>query len=170
VRPGGGTRPRGGSTAYCLFTYTRERFAFDRPVGSNQAVKHKLADVLAAIEIARSNAYYAAWMMAQDGRDATLAAAAARLSAAATDWQRAKADAGFAAILWPKECGGRAGTPMEQIIFSQEESAYHIPTGAFIRIGVNLAGPTIMRRSRARAPGGNPGRQGRAFRQDPDRF
>jgi acyl-CoA dehydrogenase len=67
------------------------------------------------------------------------------LTRAATDWQRAKADAGFAAILWPREFGGRAGTPMEQIIFSQEESAYHIPTGAFIRIGVNLAGPTIMR-------------------------
>jgi alkylation response protein AidB-like acyl-CoA dehydrogenase len=73
-----------GGAQRCLemaVTYTRERFVFGRPVGSFQAVKHKLADVLVAIEIARSNAYYAAWMMAQAGRDATLAAAAARLSA-----------------------------------------------------------------------------------------
>ena len=26
-------------------------------------------------------------------------------------WQAKKADAGYAGITWPKECGGRGGTP-----------------------------------------------------------
>ncbi len=36
--------------------YAIERYAFGRPIGSFQAIKHKLADVYVAIELARSNA------------------------------------------------------------------------------------------------------------------
>ena len=43
--------------------YARERYAFGRPIGSFQAIKHKLADIYIAVELARSNAYYGAWAL-----------------------------------------------------------------------------------------------------------
>jgi acyl-CoA dehydrogenase len=61
--------------------YALERQAFGRPIGSFQAIKHKLADVYVAIEIARSNAYYGAWALGTDAPDLTSAASAARVAA-----------------------------------------------------------------------------------------
>ncbi len=61
--------------------YARERQAFGRPIGSFQAIKHKLADVYVAIEVARSNAYYGAWALGADAPDLTSAGAAARVAA-----------------------------------------------------------------------------------------
>ena len=40
----------------------------------------------------------------------------ARALANAKDYQRRKAEAGFAGITWSKEHGGRGGTPIEQVI------------------------------------------------------
>jgi alkylation response protein AidB-like acyl-CoA dehydrogenase len=40
--------------------YAKLRIQFGRPIGSFQAIKHKCADVLLAVETARSAAYYAA--------------------------------------------------------------------------------------------------------------
>jgi alkylation response protein AidB-like acyl-CoA dehydrogenase len=61
--------------------YALERYAFGRPIGSFQAIKHKLADVYVATELARSNAYYGAWALSRDAAELPLAAAAARISA-----------------------------------------------------------------------------------------
>jgi acyl-CoA dehydrogenase len=61
--------------------YALERYAFGRPIGSFQAIKHKLADVYVATELARSNAYYGAWALATDAAELPLAAAAARVAA-----------------------------------------------------------------------------------------
>jgi acyl-CoA dehydrogenase len=61
--------------------YAQERFAFGRPIGSFQAIKHKLADMYVAVELARSNAYYGAWALGADATDLPLAAATARVSA-----------------------------------------------------------------------------------------
>jgi alkylation response protein AidB-like acyl-CoA dehydrogenase len=61
--------------------YALERYAFGRPIGSFQAIKHKLADVYVATELARSNAYYGAWALARDAVELPVAAAAARISA-----------------------------------------------------------------------------------------
>jgi acyl-CoA dehydrogenase len=61
--------------------YALERYAFGRPIGSYQAIKHKLADVYIAIELARSNAYFGAWALAADAPDLPVAAAAARVGA-----------------------------------------------------------------------------------------
>jgi alkylation response protein AidB-like acyl-CoA dehydrogenase len=61
--------------------YALERQAFGRQIGSFQAIKHKLADVYVAIELARSNAYYGAWALGADAADLTSAAAAARVAA-----------------------------------------------------------------------------------------
>ena len=73
----------GGADA-CLemaLGYAMERYAFGRPIGSFQAIKHKLADVYVAIELARSNAYYGAWALSADAAELPLAAATARVSA-----------------------------------------------------------------------------------------
>lgn len=61
--------------------YTKERYAFGRPVASFQAIKHKFADMFAVLELARSNAYYGACALSSDAPDLPLAAATARVSA-----------------------------------------------------------------------------------------
>ncbi len=61
--------------------YALQRQAFGRPIGSYQALKHKLADCYVKLELARSNAYYGAMMLTDGGADLPLAAAAARIAA-----------------------------------------------------------------------------------------
>ncbi len=73
----------GGSQA-CLemaIGYAKERYAFSRPIGSFQAIKHKLADMYVNIEVARSNAYYGAWALSTEAAELPFAAAAARAAA-----------------------------------------------------------------------------------------
>ena len=48
--------------------YAKSRLQFGRQIGSFQAIKHKLADMLVDVEHARSAAYYAVWALA-DGSD-----------------------------------------------------------------------------------------------------
>lgn len=61
--------------------FALERYAFGRPIGSYQAIKHKLADAYIKIELARSNAFYGAMMLASGGADLALAAATSRVAA-----------------------------------------------------------------------------------------
>jgi alkylation response protein AidB-like acyl-CoA dehydrogenase len=61
--------------------YAKGRFAFSRQIGSFQAIKHKLADMYVALEIARSNAFYGAWALSCDAPELPLAAASARIAA-----------------------------------------------------------------------------------------
>ena len=70
--------------------YAKERFAFGRPIGSFQAIKHKLADVYVNVELARSNAYYGAWALHTAAAELPLAAAVARVAASEAGWQAAK--------------------------------------------------------------------------------
>jgi acyl-CoA dehydrogenase len=70
--------------------YALERYAFGRPIGSFQAIKHKLADVYVAIELARSNAYYGAWALSQGAPELPVAAAAARVAASEAFYLAAK--------------------------------------------------------------------------------
>ena len=70
----------GGAQA-CLdrtVAYVAERRQFGRAVGSFQAVKHKLADMLVAIEQARSAVYWAAGEIDAGGSEARFAAHAAK--------------------------------------------------------------------------------------------
>lgn len=59
------------------------------------------------------------------------------------EWQKKKADAGWACLQWPKEYGGRGATPIERVIWSQEEGPYSALSGTFI-IGQGMCGPTMM--------------------------
>ena len=61
--------------------YAITRYAFGRPIGSYQAIKHKLADMYVNTELARSNAYFGAWALSTNARELPLAAAAARVAA-----------------------------------------------------------------------------------------
>lgn len=62
---------------------------------------------------------------------------------AAKAWQKTKADAGWACLHWPKEYGGGARTPIERVIWGQEEGVYGTLSGMFI-IGQGMCGPTVM--------------------------
>ena len=57
-------------------------------------------------------------------------------------WQAKKAAKGYARITWPKEIGGLGGTPMQSVVYSQEESKFDVPTG-FFEIGLGMCIPTV---------------------------
>jgi len=73
----------GGSEACMSMArdYTMQRYIFARPLASYQAVKHNLADILAMLEINRSNALYAASCIEANSDDRFEAAAMARVGA-----------------------------------------------------------------------------------------
>jgi alkylation response protein AidB-like acyl-CoA dehydrogenase len=60
----------------------------------------------------------------------------------AKDWQARKHAAGFAGITWPKDWGGRGGSPIQQVIYNQEEAVYAVPRG-FFEIGLGMCIPTL---------------------------
>jgi alkylation response protein AidB-like acyl-CoA dehydrogenase len=59
------------------------------------------------------------------------------------DFQRALAEAGWAAVHWPVEYGGRGATITESAIFFEELARAGAPLPANV-LGLLLAGPTIM--------------------------
>ncbi len=63
--------------------YAKSRLQFGRQIGSFQAVKHKLADMLVDLEHARSTAYHAAWAISEASDDPALAASIAQATASA---------------------------------------------------------------------------------------
>ncbi|QMU79472.1 acyl-CoA/acyl-ACP dehydrogenase [Streptacidiphilus sp. PB12-B1b] len=74
-----------GAAEHCLaraVEYAQTREQFGRPIGSFQAIKHKLADVYVAVESARSAVHYAAWSL--DAATGAGADGGASASAAAT--------------------------------------------------------------------------------------
>ncbi len=87
--------------------YALERYAFGRPIGSYQAIKHKLADVYVRNEVARANAYYGAWALSSGDAELPLAAAAARVSACAAYWLASKENIqthGGIGFTWEADC------------------------------------------------------------------
>jgi alkylation response protein AidB-like acyl-CoA dehydrogenase len=63
--------------------YVLQRTTFGRVLGSYQAVKHRLADIFAKIELARGTSLYAAKLIESHECDLTAAAASARIAASA---------------------------------------------------------------------------------------
>ena len=58
-------------------------------------------------------------------------------------WQARKQEAGWACLTWPREYGGRDATPIQNVIWSQEEGRFRTPPNLFT-IGLGMAGPTLM--------------------------
>ena len=63
--------------------------------------------------------------------------------ARAKDFQSRKAAGGFAALSWPVEYGGRGASPVQQVIYQQEESRFLVPRGYF-EIGLGMCIPTML--------------------------
>jgi acyl-CoA dehydrogenase len=88
-------------------SYSLERIAFGRSIGSFQAIKHKLAEIYINNTIARSHCYYGAWALSRDAPELPLAAAAARAAAsdafdfAAKESSQTHGGMGFA---WEMDC------------------------------------------------------------------
>ncbi len=59
------------------------------------------------------------------------------------EWQATKADAGWACLGWPQAYGGRGASPIEQVIWQQEEGELAQLSGVFI-VGLGMCGPTLM--------------------------
>jgi alkylation response protein AidB-like acyl-CoA dehydrogenase len=79
----------------------------------------------------------------KSGRVIDTEAADAAYLEKARAWQATKAGAGFAGITWPRRWGGRGGTPMQQVIYGQEEQKFNVPRGVF-EIGLGMCIPTLM--------------------------
>ncbi len=70
-----------GGAQRCLdssVTYAGEREQFSRPIGSFQAIKHKCADMMVAVETARSALYYAACIVDDPSDDLSANASLAK--------------------------------------------------------------------------------------------
>ncbi len=73
-----------GTAQTCLdrsVVYAKERFTFGRAIGSYQALKHELTEVLRRLENSRGLQYYAGWARRDQPGEFALAASAARSSA-----------------------------------------------------------------------------------------
>jgi acyl-CoA dehydrogenase len=88
-------------------SYSLQRFAFGRPIGSFQSLKHLMADMLVAIELARSNCMFGLAALAAGDDALREAAAVARISA--TEAFRACAAGsiqvhGALGVTWESDC------------------------------------------------------------------
>jgi alkylation response protein AidB-like acyl-CoA dehydrogenase len=73
-----------GATQTCLdvsVEYAKERYTFGRAIGSYQAIKHELTEVLRRLENSRGLQYYAGWARESAPGEFPLAASAARSAA-----------------------------------------------------------------------------------------
>jgi len=73
--------------------YAKQRVQFERPIGSFQAMKHRMADMHSDVESLRNAVYYAAWTIERDHPDSSLAASVAK--AYASDAYRRVASSGI---------------------------------------------------------------------------
>jgi alkylation response protein AidB-like acyl-CoA dehydrogenase len=70
-----------GGAQRCLdmaVDYAKEREQFGRPIGSFQAIKHKCADMMVLVESARSAAYYAGCVVAEENDELPIVASLAK--------------------------------------------------------------------------------------------
>ncbi len=73
-----------GAVQTCLdisVAYAKERFTFGRAIGSYQAIKHELTEILRQLENSRGLQYYAGWARESKPEEFPLAASAARSAA-----------------------------------------------------------------------------------------
>ena len=84
-----------------------------------------------------------AWLEANAPKTTLSGKSEAELLVLAKAWQAKKAAARYACITWPEKLGGRGGTPIQQVIFSQEEAKVGAPRG-FFDIGLGMCIPTVM--------------------------
>ena len=64
--------------------------------------------------------------------------------AKAQAWQKTKSEHGWACLTWPSEYGGRGASPIESLVWRQEEAAFDAPHTTVFSIGIGMCGPTIL--------------------------
>jgi alkylation response protein AidB-like acyl-CoA dehydrogenase len=67
--------------------YAKQRQQFGRPIGSNQAVSHRCAEMLLEVEGARALTYYAGWALDDAPASGALAASMAKAYAGEAGWR-----------------------------------------------------------------------------------
>jgi len=88
----------------------------------------------------------APWELAEDIANSvygTFALRSVDFVAASKAWMRKKAAAGWACLGWPPEYGGRGASPIQRVIWQQEEGAFKFLNTVFA-IGHGMCGPTLM--------------------------
>ena len=58
-------------------------------------------------------------------------------------WNATMADAGWAAVSWPREYGGRGATAIEQLVYAEETTRARMPLPLNV-IGISNIAPAIM--------------------------
>ena len=96
------------------------------PRGAREAARHRRRELATTL-----------------GRTDTSADSEAEHVRECREWQATLADNGWAGIAWPKEYGGRGGTPGQARIFAQEEHSFVVSSGAFA-VAIGMVGPTII--------------------------
>jgi alkylation response protein AidB-like acyl-CoA dehydrogenase len=73
----------------------------------------------------------------------------AEITRVARAWQAARAQAGYAGFGLPASIGGRPGSPMEEVIFLEEQRAHPMARVEIMTLGTGMALPTILAHGRA---------------------
>lgn len=95
-------------------------------------------------EEAEFRAEVRAWLEENTPKDWQKRVATDGLQQVCKEWQATKYDAGWACLSWPKEYGGRGATPIQSVIWSQEESKLAPPSSAIFVVGIGMTGPMLM--------------------------
>jgi alkylation response protein AidB-like acyl-CoA dehydrogenase len=75
-------------------------------------------------------------------------ASEAEVTQIARAWQAARAQAGYAGFGLPASIGGRPGSPMEEVIFLEEQRAHPMARAEIMTLGTGMALPTILAQGR----------------------
>ena len=106
--------------------HAQNREQFGRKIGVYQAVSHRLADTFVETELARSLAYWAAWCVAEDDEQASIAVAAAKAYAS---------DAAVAACERSIQVHGGIGFTWEHVLHEYYKRALWIQAyGGYARV------------------------------------
>ena len=84
------------------------------------------------------------WALLPPGKDMNEAEFNAALVVEAKAWQAIKYDNGWACLHWAKAYGGRDATPIQSIIWTQEESRFDAPSVEVFSLGHGMIGPTLI--------------------------